>query len=223
MDQKYDAKCDHKISSACSIASTNENSNSDVEIIEDDYAKNGMPVPGLYHAKSQMTYNQKTSDCSHHHHHQHHHHIGMSKVHSTFSAFQHQNCDNFDDVSSFTGEATRATQKKKFVNREERFEFNQKIEKMKKTEMCRNILMYHHCKYGDACSYAHNMDELVPKQHLPSNYKTKMCSQYHDEGYCMYGQRCQFLHSIYDLSDKTNISYQRGLKEEARLTWQRIQ
>jgi hypothetical protein len=149
--------------------------------------------------------------------------MGMSKMHSTFSTIQHQNCDHFDDVSSFTGEATRATQKKKFVNREERFEFNQKIEKMKKTEMCRNIIMYHHCKYGDACSYAHNMDELVPKQHLPSNYKTKMCSQYHDDGYCMYGQRCQFLHSIYDLSDKTNLSYQRGLKEEARLTWQRIQ
>lgn len=90
---------------------------------------------------------------------------------------------------------------------------------MKKTEMCRNIIMYQHCKYGDACSYAHNMDELVPKQHLPSNYKTKLCSQYHDDGYCMYGQRCQFLHSIYDLSDKSKLSYKRGLAEEARLTW----
>ena len=93
-------------------------------------------------------------------------------MHSTFSTF---NQDNFDDVSSFAGEATRSSQKKKFVNKEERFEFNQKIEKMKKTEMCRNIIMYQHCKYGDSCSYAHTMDELVPKQHLPSNYKTKMC------------------------------------------------
>merc|ERR1712072_181372 len=32
-----------------------------------------------------------------------------------------------------------------------------------------------------------------------------------------------FLHSIYDLTDKTNLSYQRGLAEEARLTLQRIQ
>lgn len=85
--------------------------------------------------------------------------------------------DRSDDVStfSFSAEATRP-QKKRFSNKEERFEFNQKIEKMKKTEMCRNILMYQNCKYGDACSYAHNYDELVPKTHLPSNYKTKMCS-----------------------------------------------
>lgn len=83
--------------------------------------------------------------------------------------------------------------------------------------------MYQHCKYGDACSYAHNIEELVPKTHLPSNYKTKLCTQYQEQGYCMYGQRCQFLHSIYDLRDKTKLSYTRGLKEEARLTLQRIQ
>lgn len=69
-----------------------------------------------------------------------------------------------------------AHKRKDSATKEERFEFNQKIEKMKKTEMCRNILMYQNCKYGDACSYAHNYDELVPKTHLPSNYKTKMCS-----------------------------------------------
>lgn len=153
------------------MASTNENSNSDVDIIDDDYAKSGMAIPSMYHAKSQMTCNhQSTIDNS-----PHQHTNPLSKVHSSFSAMFTQNTDNFDDVSSFTGEATRASQKKKFVNREERFEFNQKIEKMKKTEMCRNILMYHHCKYGASCSYAHNIEELVPKQHLPSNYKTKMC------------------------------------------------
>lgn len=142
-------------------------------------------------------------------------------MYSTFS--NRNNLDNIDEVSSFTGEATRQSQKKKFVNKEERFEFNQKIEKMKKTEMCRNIIMYNSCKYGNSCSYAHTADELMPKQHLPSNYKTKMCSQYQEQGYCQYGQRCQFLHSIYDLSDKSNISYKKGLAEEARLTWQRIQ
>jgi hypothetical protein len=63
----------------------------------------------------------------------------------------------------------------------------------------------------------------VPKSHLPSNYKTKLCSQFMNEGHCMYGQRCQFLHSIYDLTDKKNLSYKRGLAEEARLTLQRIQ
>lgn len=212
------------ISSVSSLASTHDssNSNSDVEIIEDDYAKTLQNIPNLHHSKSTIVGHQTTSDScqqpfqlskvqstftSHHHHHDHHH-----------------TNDCFDDqCSSFTGEATRSSMKKRFVNKEERFEFNQKIEKMKKTEMCRNIIMYQHCKYGDSCSYAHNMDELVPKQHLPSNYKTKLCSQYQEQGYCMYGQRCQFLHSIYDLTDKANLSYKRGLAEEARLTWQRIQ
>lgn len=149
----------------------------------------------------------------------------LSKVQSSFGTHNHtHSCFEIaDDASSFTAEATRQSLKKKFVNKEERFEFNQKIEKMKKTEMCRNIVMYGHCKYGDSCSYAHNNDELVPKSHLPSNYKTKLCSQYQEQGYCMYGQRCQFLHSIYDLSDKKNLSYKRGLAEEARLTLQRIQ
>lgn len=94
---------------------------------------------------------------------------------------------------------------------------------MKKTEMCRNMTMYNSCKYGDACSYAHSQEELVPKSHLPSNYKTKICTQFHEEGACMYGQRCQFLHSVYDLTEKDKIGYARGLAEEARLTLQRIQ
>lgn len=45
--------------------------------------------------------------------------------------------------------------KKNFKSKEERVEFNQKIAKMKKTEMCRNIIMYGCCKYGSDCSYAH--------------------------------------------------------------------
>jgi len=199
----------HNQNSYSASASTNDNSNSDVEIIEDDYAKWINNIPSLHHSKSTFVPHQTTSDYNQQP-------FQLAKMQSAYSNL---NNDNFDDVSSFTGEATRSTQKKRFVNREERFEFNQKIEKMKKTEMCRNIIMYQHCKYGDSCSYAHNMDELVPKQHLPSNYKTKLCSQYQEQGYCMYGQRCQFLHSIYDLSDKSNINYKRGLAEEARLTW----
>lgn len=118
--------------------------------------------------------------------------------------------------------ATRPCQRKKgYKTKEERVEFNQKIAKMKKTEMCRNMQEFGKCPYGAACSYAHSRDELVQKTHLPSNYKTKLCTQFHDEqGYCQYGERCQFLHSTYDLKDKLN--YTRGLKEEARLTWQRI-
>lgn len=206
----------HNQNSYSATASTNDNSNSDVEILEDDYAKNLGNIPvSLLHSRSTIVQPQSASDYNqqpfqlakmHSHHCSHHNH--------------HHNHDQFqDDTSSYCGDATRPSLKKKFCNKEERFEFNQKIEKMKKTEMCRNIIMYQHCKYGDACSYAHNIDELVPKQHLPSNYKTKLCSQYHEDGYCMYGQRCQFLHSIYDLTDKSKLSYKRGLAEEARLTW----
>lgn len=65
-----------------------------------------------------------------------------------------------------------------------------KIQKMKKTEMCRNMVANGYCKYGQDCSYAHNNDELMAKTHLPSNYKTKLCTQYQDQGYCLYGERC---------------------------------
>lgn len=54
----------HKISSASSKASTNDNSNcnSDVEIIEDDYAKSISSLPGLMHSKSELVSHQTTSD-----------------------------------------------------------------------------------------------------------------------------------------------------------------
>jgi len=53
-----------KISSASSKASTNDNSNcnSDVEIIEDDYAKSIQALPGLMHSKSELVNHQTTSD-----------------------------------------------------------------------------------------------------------------------------------------------------------------
>ena len=53
------------ISSASSKASTadnsNSNCNSDVEIIEDDYAKTLQPFPALSHAKSTIVHNNQTT------------------------------------------------------------------------------------------------------------------------------------------------------------------
>ena len=115
------------MSSSSSKASTNDNSNSncssDVEIIEDDYAKSLQSIAPLSHAKSTIITNQTTID---------HQRLpfGLQKLHSTYSTSKHHhhhNCDHdhFDDCSStFTGEATRSTMKRKFVNKEERFEFN---------------------------------------------------------------------------------------------------
>lgn len=101
------------------------NGNSDVEIIEDDYAKTLQNIPGFYHSKSTVVGHQTTSDVhsdhGHHHHHHdtncshhHHHHkpFGLNKMHSTFTNCQR---DSFsDEASGFAGEATRKSQNKKF-------------------------------------------------------------------------------------------------------------
>lgn len=57
-----DSPLNHKISSASSKASTADgsNCNSDVEIIDDDYAKGLQAIPGLQYSKS--TIYQTTSD-----------------------------------------------------------------------------------------------------------------------------------------------------------------
>lgn len=116
-------------------------------------------------------------------------------------------------------EATRSRKPKNFKNAEERIQFKMSYESKKKTEMCRNWDMYGSCKFGDSCSFAHGAHQMQKKKHLPSNFKTKVCQQFHEEAHCSYGERCQFLHSQYDLSQK--LSYRVGLKECARLTWQR--
>ena len=84
--------------------------------------------------------------------------------------------------------------------------------------MCKNIIHFGECKFGENCSFAHNTRELQKKKHVPSNYMTKLCQQFHDPeiGYCNYGERCQFLHSIYDR--RKPMGYMKGLYEGARLT-----
>jgi hypothetical protein len=115
-------------------------------------------------------------------------------------------------------EATRKKTKKPFTNDQERQEFNTNLEKKKKTEMCKNMVHFGECKFGENCSFAHSVNELQKKKHVPSNYMTKLCQQFHDPeiGYCNYGERCQFLHSVYDR--RKPIGYMKGLYEGARLT-----
>lgn len=62
-----------------------------------------------------------------------------------------------------------------------------------KTELCKNW-QAGDCKFGNKCSFAHGVEELTEKKHLPNNYKTKVCKQFHEENYCSYGARCQFIH-----------------------------
>jgi len=62
-----------------------------------------------------------------------------------------------------------------------------------KTEMCKNWQIGE-CKFGSKCSFAHGVEELSEKRHVPTNYKTKVCKQFHEELYCSYGARCQFIH-----------------------------
>ena len=63
-------------------------------------------------------------------------------------------------------EATRKKQKKLFANVEERQEFNQTVEMKRKTEMCKNIIHFGECKFGNNCSYAHTKEELLKKKHV---------------------------------------------------------
>lgn len=110
-------------SSASSKASTNDTStvgsNSDVE--DQDMAKD-ISLPSLARApKSHIL-----DSCSgHQHHHNHHHHNNCIRTNIPPLARQmtYHATDKCDDFSSYTAEATRP-QKKRFNNKEERFEFN---------------------------------------------------------------------------------------------------
>lgn len=70
---------------------SNSNCNSDVEIIEDDYAKTLQPMtPSLIHSKSTtVNPNQTTSACGHNHNHTHacHRPAPLWKQYSTYSTY----------------------------------------------------------------------------------------------------------------------------------------
>jgi hypothetical protein len=106
---------------------------------------------------------------------------GQEVEHSTHdSASTHHCSDSAHSDHSPTRneafcEATRKKIKKAFANDQERQEFNSNVEKKKKTEMCKNMVHFGECKFGDNCSFAHSVTELQKKKHVPSNYMTKLC------------------------------------------------
>ncbi|KCZ75923.1 hypothetical protein H311_03088, partial [Anncaliia algerae PRA109] len=67
------------------------------------------------------------------------------------------------------------------------------INKMYKTELCRNFSDLGYCKYGIKCQFAHALSELRDAERHP-RYKTEYCKNFLKEGTCKYGRRCCFLH-----------------------------
>lgn len=63
-----------------------------------------------------------------------------------------------------------------------------------KTELCKNYDYNGHCKWGDACFFAHGKHELKCKVLLSQFYKTKVCKHFHRGGFCPYASRCQYFH-----------------------------
>ncbi|TNV79025.1 hypothetical protein FGO68_gene13805 [Halteria grandinella] len=64
-----------------------------------------------------------------------------------------------------------------------------------RTEICKFWEQTGYCQYGDTCSFAHGLSQLIIKTDVPEKYKTKVCKKFHRDLYCPYGIRCQFIHS----------------------------
>ena len=52
------------------------------------------------------------------------------------------------------------------------------------------------CKWADKCLFAHGVEEIKAKTHVPIRYKTKKCENYSKTGFCPYGQRCLYIHNL---------------------------
>jgi hypothetical protein len=64
-----------------------------------------------------------------------------------------------------------------------------------KTEICRSHYSTGHCDYGDACQFAHGIQQLRTKDY-DIKYKTELCKRYHVLGpnSCKFNNRCKFIH-----------------------------
>lgn len=92
-------------------------------------------------------------------------------------------CEREDCISQSSGERPKHGGNKKDVYLSK-----------KKTELCKTYSLGLECPYGDSCSFAHGLNELRSKVHVPARYKTKKCREFYGSGYCKFGTRCQFLH-----------------------------
>lgn len=101
----------------------------------------------------------------------------------------------------------------KFPKKGERSEeqkefFKKKINKTKKTEMCKNWELFGDCYYKDNCSFAHGelelRNKLIVKNNENQKYKTKPCRSFLEKSYCSFGNRCQYTHVV---SEKRILKY----------------
>jgi hypothetical protein len=79
--------------------------------------------------------------------------------------------------------------------KEEKDFFKKKIKITKKTELCKNWVLYNDCFYKDNCSFAHGDTELRVK-YAGFNFKskTKICKSFAEKMHCPFGNRCQYRH-----------------------------
>ncbi len=90
--------------------------------------------------------------------------------------------------------------------------FKSKIEKTKKTELCKNWVLLNDCFYKDKCSFAHGEAELRNKKTDKTNnqkkIKIKECKNFSEKSYCSFGNRCKYLHIV---SNHRLLSYKKIL------------
>ena len=61
-----------------------------------------------------------------------------------------------------------------------------------KTEMCKNIVAYGTCVYGEKCQFAHSESELRSRPEFEN--RVVLCRNYMETGFCPYNDRCRFIH-----------------------------
>jgi len=92
----------------------------------------------------------------------------------------------------FPRKAERSEEQKEF--------FKNKINKTKKTELCKNWGLFGDCYYKDNCSFAHGENELRNKLLVNNDsnqkYKTKPCRSFLEKSFCPFGNRCQYTHIV---------------------------
>jgi len=108
--------------------------------------------------------------------------------------------DGFNEVMNIGPNVNLKFPKKGDRSEEQKEFFKRKINKTKKTEMCKNWVLFGDCFYKDNCSFAHGEHELRNKLLLQNNdnqkYKTKPCRTFIEKSFCPFGNRCQYTHEV---------------------------
>ena len=75
------------------------------------------------------------------------------------------------------------------------------IDRKYKRDICKNWRDTGVCRFGDACNYAHGLEEMQAVDRLTEDklkahdiFKTQNCRAFWKGRFCQYGKRCQFRH-----------------------------